>query len=356
MGPASGRLGLCSLVQLLRNRAHPVSTQRVREQYPVALPDERTPLGEMEAEIKAMEGHLAETLSQYERMLDPTYAGTPAQRAYLDALAAAPTTSHTVRSPAYVGGEERQAAVLRAQAEKVAGLTDDQRAAMATELDAARADLDRIRDALNSPGLDTVAARRAAEDRLAALEENFAGLSTLTASQAIDREKYRTRVLGGVRPVVWEAKEDGTLHKVRGSARRDVGDAWKVNEQRRLQGRSDFLPIDERFVVTQGLFDPNAFGEAYRAEFGAGMTQRQAFDPGQMGSVITSKLQRGGGTKAIDHTDPMYWDELAHITNRQVRQDAVTIKMLQGATAADLRKWLDTPEGQEICQKYLNHV
>jgi hypothetical protein len=462
---------------------------RVRDRWPNVVPYEKSPLAELEAEIAAMESRLTEGLAQYQRMVEPGYAGTSAQKAWLeslgrdqgpkatvlstnirqmadpigsdpaypdlgvedapraygeqrirtpdgreyelaagrqeitavdvatgdpvgrlvfqrhpsgdrgtwepamvevveghkrqgiatamfefaqtanphvvlrhsDALTAdgaqfARATSHSVREPRYRSEAERlQAQRLRASAERVKTMTPDEKAKYLADLEEAGAHLDDLRDRLNQPALDTHAARTAAEDRLREVEERFSGLSVLTAEQAQQREKYRTRILGGMQPIVYERREDGSLTKLQYTRRKEarrIGAQWKENERARLQGRhADIVEIEEKYAVTPGLFDPDYFGEAYRAEFGAGTTNRATFDPANYGNPVTQKLVRGGGTDAIDPFDPAYYDELEYITNRQIRQDPITSKILQGATAGDLRQWLTTPEGRAYADR-----
>jgi hypothetical protein len=265
--------------------------------------------------------------------------------------------SHTVRSePTWLPGEAEQVAALRAQAEKVGSLSPAQRDALLARLDEAEKHLDEVKDRLNKSGLDAYPSRAAAEEALDKIEEEFAGLQSKTASQMQQRLKHRERILGGTKPVVWQRREDGSLRKMQYLNRREgdrIGAQWKANEQARLQGRdADIVAIDESYVVMPGLFDQNHYGEALRADFGATVTNRSTFDPGTTYSdVISQKLVRGGGTEAIPSTDPMYFEELAYVANRQVREDPITVRLLAGGTAADLRAWIVTPEGRAYAEK-----
>lgn len=116
--------------------------------------------------------------------------------------------------------------------------------------------------------------------------------------------------------------------------------------QRKLSGESYFRIGNDGEITIPRVFNEGEFGEAMRVESSSGLTTSLTLNPANYGTGAISRLIRSGGIDSIDPSDPLYFKEMAHIANRQVRGDKFATLILEGADNAAIRKWFKTPEGR----------
>lgn len=113
---------------------------------------------------------------------------------------------------------------------------------------------------------------------------------------------------------------------------------------------NDYMTLNiagERFQVPAAFSDRNFdFGPGYRAEASASMTNQMTLDPSFGANALSARVSRNGGARVIDPSDPLYWDELAHVANRQIRGDKLMQRILTAKTRAEVAAWLMTKEGK----------
>jgi hypothetical protein len=117
-------------------------------------------------------------------------------------------------------------------------------------------------------------------------------------------------------------------------------------KKRKLGGEGNWVArIGDEDIVVRGVFNEGDFGAAIRAEVSSGRTNTLTFDPSEYGSAASARWARNGGVGVVQPTDPIYWEELAYIANRQLRGDKFAEKVLEGRSVQEIVEWLKTPEG-----------
>jgi hypothetical protein len=110
--------------------------------------------------------------------------------------------------------------------------------------------------------------------------------------------------------------------------------------------------IGGRDITTENLFDPNKFGEALRSEFSNEDTQELNF----LGELRTGSkvglLARKGPTGVVDVNNPIYFEELAYVVNRQMRGDPLVDKVLSGQSNQEIYNWARTREGVSYLRQF----
>lgn len=120
---------------------------------------------------------------------------------------------------------------------------------------------------------------------------------------------------------------------------------------RDLGGDEDFtFSINGEEITIRGLYNEDEFGTAIRAEASSKQTNALTFDPNEWGGVGAGRWARRGSFEAVDPNSPDYWKELAYIANRQVRGDALAVKILEGASVSEIMAWLRTPAGKKYAR------
>ena len=139
------------------------------------------------------------------------------------------------------------------------------------------------------------------------------------------------------------------VSKKSGSALKEQADylAEREANKQRFYGSKNpiLLKVGDTTMTTESLFDPNKFGEALRSEFSNEDTQALNF----MGELRTGSkvgmLARKGPTGVVDVNNPIYFEELAYVVNRQMRGDPLVDKVLNGQTDQAIFDWAKTREG-----------
>ena len=130
--------------------------------------------------------------------------------------------------------------------------------------------------------------------------------------------------------------------------------AQRESNKKRFYGSTEPLTfnVGNRTLTTKRLFDPNAFGEALRSEFSNEDTQELNF----MGELRTGSkvglLARKGPTGVVDVNNPIYFEELAYVVNRQMRGDPLVDKVLSGQSDQAIFDWAKTREGVAYMRQF----
>jgi len=130
--------------------------------------------------------------------------------------------------------------------------------------------------------------------------------------------------------------------------------AQREANKQRFYGSKDphVLNIGGRNITVESLFDPNKFGEALRSEFSNEDTQELSF----MGELRTGSkvglLARKGPTGVVDVNNPIYFEELAYVVNRQMRGDPLVDKVLSGQSDQAIYDWAKTREGVAYMRQF----
>ena len=129
--------------------------------------------------------------------------------------------------------------------------------------------------------------------------------------------------------------------------------AREANKQRFYGSKEPhILNIGGQNITVESLFDPNKFGEALRSEFSNEDTQALSF----MGELRTGSkvglLARKGPTGVVDVNNPIYFEELAYVVNRQMRGDPLVDKVLNGMSDQDIFDWAKTREGVAYMRQF----
>lgn len=122
----------------------------------------------------------------------------------------------------------------------------------------------------------------------------------------------------------------------------------------RGSGRGNMtLVIGGEKVEVAAAYSNNAydFGEGYRAEASASTSNRLTYDPSSRANYEAGRWQRSNRPLVIDRNDPLYFDELAHVSNRYFRGDPLIQRILEGNSRASIAEWLMTKEGKAYQRK-----
>ena len=106
-------------------------------------------------------------------------------------------------------------------------------------------------------------------------------------------------------------------------------------------------------VQVPAAFSNNAydFGEGYRAEASASTSNRLLYDPSSRANYESGRWERSNRPLVIDRNDPLYFDELAHVSNRYFRGDPLIQRILEGESRGQVATWLMTKEGKAYQRK-----
>ena len=130
--------------------------------------------------------------------------------------------------------------------------------------------------------------------------------------------------------------------------------AQREENKRRFYGSNEphLLKVGDTTMTTESLFDPNKFGEALRSEFSNEDTQELNF----LGELRTGSkvgmLSRKGPTGVVDVNNPIYFEELAYVVNRQMRGDPLVDKVLHGVSDQEIFDWAKTREGISYMRQF----
>lgn len=123
--------------------------------------------------------------------------------------------------------------------------------------------------------------------------------------------------------------------------------------KKRYYGRdSQYRMINGQWMKIDSIFDENNLGAALRAEFENGRTVATTY----LGEYLTGSRLAGMSRRApgaiVDVQSPVYFEELAYLSNRFLRNDPMVRLMLEGADEKVLFQWALTPEGKAYVSQW----
>ena len=112
------------------------------------------------------------------------------------------------------------------------------------------------------------------------------------------------------------------------------------------------IKVGDQQMPVESLFDPNKFGDALRSEFSNEDTQELNFLSELRTGSKAGLLARKGPTGIVDINDPVYFEELAYVVNRQMRGDLLVDRVLEGQSPQQIMEWAKTKEGVEYLRQF----
>ena len=109
--------------------------------------------------------------------------------------------------------------------------------------------------------------------------------------------------------------------------------------------------VGNQWMPIESLFDTNKLGTALRAEFENGQTVAATFLSEVNVGVRNGTLMRRGPSVVTRVTDRLYFEELAYLSNRALRNDPLVKMVLEEAPDADILRWAAT-EGRPYVDQF----
>lgn len=185
-------------------------------------------------------------------------------------------------------------------------------------LDDIQRQLDEIREETFTVEPGVLAKQKKLEERLKKLDGQRATLEERIAARQIARERVRSREFSGEDEFVIRSAVDGKEYTV------------------------------------PGIFseEPGMFGSAMRADSAADLTAMQTMTGGTFSGARSGRRWRQSESgEVITPFDERYWEQLAYIANRHVRNDPFARQILEGKTDAEILRWFRTPEGKSYSKR-----
>lgn len=129
--------------------------------------------------------------------------------------------------------------------------------------------------------------------------------------------------------------------------------------KQRYYGRTDnYRMFNGQWIPINSFFDDvtgNNFSKAIRAEVDNTLTAEQTFlgelSVGTRQATINARIPN----TPIDITDPLYFEELKHVSNDLIRGDKLFDVLLGNPTEATLKKWISSQEGIQYLSQWGVH-
>lgn len=123
--------------------------------------------------------------------------------------------------------------------------------------------------------------------------------------------------------------------------------------KKRYYGKeSSYSFIGDQYVKIDGLFDENQLGTALREEFGNARTAAVTFAGELTVGTKNSILLRRGPRTVTDIRDPLYFEELAYVANRTLRNDPLVKMVLNERSLEDIQQWALTDAGKKYMSQF----
>lgn len=122
--------------------------------------------------------------------------------------------------------------------------------------------------------------------------------------------------------------------------------------QRFYGKESSYSFIGNQYVKVDGLFDENQLGAALREEFGNARSIATTFAGELTVGTKNSILLRRGPSSVTDVSDPLYFEELAYVANRTLRNDPLVKLVLQERSLEDIMDWALSTPGQKYFSQF----
>ena len=108
----------------------------------------------------------------------------------------------------------------------------------------------------------------------------------------------------------------------------------------RFYGKEDnYIFVNNEYVPIETLFSPNQFGLAMKQEFGNARTISATYLGELTTGIRQGMITRRGSSTVTYVNDPVYFEELAHFTNRSLRGDKLIDQILADVSEKELIEW-----------------
>lgn len=123
--------------------------------------------------------------------------------------------------------------------------------------------------------------------------------------------------------------------------------------KKRYYGKDErYRMVNGQWMPIQSLFDENQLGTALRAEFENGRTVAATFLNELTVGTRTGTLMRKGPKTVTDVSSPIYFEELAYVANRIMRNDPLVKMVLAGTPDRDILAWAMSPKGKAYVAQF----
>jgi hypothetical protein len=123
--------------------------------------------------------------------------------------------------------------------------------------------------------------------------------------------------------------------------------------KKRYYGKgSSYQFIGNQYVKIDELFDENQLGAALREEFANSRSVATTFAGELTVGTKNSILLRRGPRTITDVRDPLYFEELAYVANRTLRNDPLVKLVLQERSLEDIMDWALSTPGQKYFSQF----
>jgi len=123
--------------------------------------------------------------------------------------------------------------------------------------------------------------------------------------------------------------------------------------KKRYYGKeSSYTFIGDQYVKIDALFDENQLGAALREEFANSRTVATTFAGELTVGTKNSILLRRGPRTVTDIRDPLYFEELAYVANRTLRNDPLVKMVLDEQPLEDIQAWALTSSGKRYMSQF----
>jgi hypothetical protein len=146
------------------------------------------------------------------------------------------------------------------------------------------------------------------------IDDELGALTTKAMSAERRREKLRQRALSGEGPATTRSSQGTT-------------------------------------VEYPGLFAKNQYGTAMRQTFSSSYSNKATLDPSLTGIASADRIAMANGSVTVPPSSPMYFEEMAYISNRHVTGDRFVALIMQGRSNSALKEWLQSPAGKKYQQE-----
>jgi len=115
---------------------------------------------------------------------------------------------------------------------------------------------------------------------------------------------------------------------------------------------SRVMSVGGKQVSVPSLFDPNYLGDALKNDFSNADVLEQSFlNDTRIGSKQNIAMRKGP-TGTVDVNSPLYYDELAYVINRQMRNDPLVQQVLRGDNTDSIMEWAKSNIGQRYLKQF----
>ena len=123
--------------------------------------------------------------------------------------------------------------------------------------------------------------------------------------------------------------------------------------KKRYYGKeSSYTFIGDQYVKIDSLFDENQLGTALREEFANARTVATTFAGELTVGTRNSILLRRGPRTVTDIRDPLYFEELAYVANRTLRNDPLVKMVLQEQPLEEIQRWSLSDAGKQYMSQF----